>query len=40
MLILRPIEMRDLHDLVSLAGQLDSMNLPRDPDFLEARIAA
>lgn len=38
MLILRPIEMRDLGDLVVLAEQLDSMNLPSDRDFLEARI--
>ncbi len=38
MLVLRPIEMRDLEDLVVLAGQLDSMNLPSDPDFLEKRI--
>jgi len=37
-LILRPIEVRDLEDLVALAGLLDSMNLPSDPDFLEARI--
>jgi arginine N-succinyltransferase len=37
-LILRPIEMRDLDDLVVLAEQLDSMNLPSDRDFLEARI--
>ncbi|MAE94185.1 MAG: arginine N-succinyltransferase [Deltaproteobacteria bacterium] len=39
MLILRPVEAADLPDLVELAGQLDSMNLPRDPDFLEARIS-
>ena len=38
MLILRPIELRDLEDLLALAGQLDSMNLPSDRDFLEARI--
>jgi arginine N-succinyltransferase len=37
-LILRPIERRDLDDLVSLAEQLDSVNLPSDRDFLEARI--
>ena len=40
MLILRPIELRDLDDLVALASQLDSMNLPSDRDFLEARIQA
>jgi arginine N-succinyltransferase len=39
-LILRPIELRDLDDLMRLAGQLDSMNLPRDRDFLETRIGA
>jgi arginine N-succinyltransferase len=39
-LILRPIEMRDLDDLVVLAEQLDSMNLPSDRAFLEARIEA
>lgn len=39
MLILRPVETRDLDDLVRLAGQLDSMNLPQDPDFLAERIA-
>jgi arginine N-succinyltransferase len=39
-LILRPIELRDLDDLVALAGQLDSMNLPSDRDFLETRIEA
>lgn len=38
MLILRPIERRDLDDLVGLAEQLDSMNLPSDRGFLEARI--
>ncbi len=38
MLILRPIEKRDLDDLVTLAEQLDSMNLPSDGDFLESRI--
>jgi arginine N-succinyltransferase len=37
-LILRPIEMRDLDDLVVLASQLDSMNLPSDRDFLRERI--
>ncbi|MCP3983256.1 MAG: arginine N-succinyltransferase [bacterium] len=30
---------RDLDDLALLAGLLDSMNLPRDSDFLAARIA-
>ena len=38
MLILRPTRKRDLDDLVALAGQLDSMNLPSDRDFLESRI--
>jgi arginine N-succinyltransferase len=38
-LILRPIAPGDLADLVRLAGMLDSMNLPSDPDFLEQRIA-
>jgi len=37
-LILRPIGPGDLDDLVALAEQLDSVNLPRDRDFLEARI--
>jgi arginine N-succinyltransferase len=37
-LILRPIEPRDLDALVALAAQLDSMNLPSDRDFLERRI--
>jgi len=37
-LILRPTHTRDLDDLVTLAGQLDSMNLPSDRDFLESRI--
>ncbi len=40
MLILRPIEMRDLDDLVALADMLDSMNLPSDRGFLEGRIDA
>ena len=35
MLILRHVEKRDLHDLVALARQLDSMNLPGDPEFVE-----
>ena len=39
MLILRPIEAGDLDSLVALAQQLDSMNLPAEPDFLQARIA-
>lgn len=38
MLIVRPVATRDLDDLVELAGLLDSMNLPRDPDFLATRI--
>lgn len=38
MLILRPIETGDLDALVDLAGQLDSMNLPADREFLESRI--
>lgn len=38
MLILRPVGESDLGDLVELAGQLDSMNLPSDPDFLAERI--
>jgi len=39
-LILRPIEQGDLDDLVALAEQLDSVNLPRDRDFLSERIDA
>ncbi len=39
MLTLRPVASGDLDDLVELAGLLDSMNLPRDPDFLAGRIA-
>ena len=39
MLILRPIETLDLDDLFVLAEQLDSMNLPRDHEFLKERIA-
>lgn len=39
MLILRPAEARDLDDLLVLASQLDSMNLPRDHGFLAERIA-
>lgn len=38
MLILRPIARDDLDDLVALATQLDSMNLPSDRDFLYGRI--
>jgi len=37
-LILRPIEPRDLDVLVELAGRLDSVNLPSDRGFLAARI--
>jgi len=37
-LILRPIAESDLDALVALAGELDTMNLPRDPDFLRERI--
>jgi arginine N-succinyltransferase len=37
--MLRPIAEGDLDALVALAEQLDSMNLPSDRDFLEARIA-
>ena len=40
MLILRPIETDDIEDLLVLADQLDSMNLPADRDFLMARIHA
>jgi arginine N-succinyltransferase len=39
MLILRPVAAEDLDDLLELAAQLDSMNLPRDRDFLAERIA-
>ncbi|MEE8581035.1 MAG: arginine N-succinyltransferase [Myxococcota bacterium] len=38
MLILRPIERRDLDDLVALAEKLDSVNLPSDREFLADRI--
>ena len=38
MLILRPVAVDDLDDLVALAGQLDSINLPSDREFLEGRI--
>jgi arginine N-succinyltransferase len=37
-LILRPVAERDLDDLVALAAQLDSMNLPSDRRFLAQRI--
>jgi arginine N-succinyltransferase len=37
-LILRPVAERDLDDLVALAAQLDSMNLPSDRHFLAQRI--
>jgi len=39
-LILRPIEPTDLDDLVALASQLDSVNLPSDREFLTRRIEA
>jgi arginine N-succinyltransferase len=39
-LVLRPIEPRDLEGLIELAGQLDSVNLPSDREFLESRIQA
>lgn len=39
MLILRPIGAEDLDDLLVLAEQLDSMNLPCDREFLRRRIA-
>ncbi len=39
MLILRPVQSRDLADLVALARVLDSVNLPDDPPFLEEHIA-
>lgn len=38
MLICRPAAAPDLADLVALARQLDSLNLPADPDFLADRI--
>jgi len=37
-LILRPAAAGDLDDLVALARELDSVNLPTDPDFLAERI--
>jgi arginine N-succinyltransferase len=39
MLILRPVEAADLDELLELAAQLDSVNLPRDREFLAERIA-
>jgi arginine N-succinyltransferase len=39
MLILRPVASADLDDLLELASQLDSVNLPRDRDYLAERIA-
>ena len=38
MLILRPVAARDLEQIVALAAQLDSMNLPSDREFLAGRI--
>ncbi len=38
MLILRPVAPADLDDIVALARQLDSMNLPADRDFLDERM--
>ena len=40
MLILRPVAPEDLGDLIALANRLDSVNLPDDREFLEARIQA
>jgi arginine N-succinyltransferase len=37
-LIVRPARTSDLQDLVALASQLDSVNLPQDPEFLAERI--
>jgi arginine N-succinyltransferase len=37
-LILRPVASEDLADLGALAAQLDSMNLPNDPEFLAGRV--
>ena len=39
MFVLRPIASTDLDDLVDLARELDSMNLPEDRDVLRERIA-
>jgi arginine N-succinyltransferase len=38
-LILRPVAAEDLDDLLELASQLDSVNLPSDREFLAERIA-
>jgi arginine N-succinyltransferase len=38
-LILRPVAERDLDALAELARELDSVNLPSDPEFLRERIA-
>ena len=38
MLILRPVARTDLGDLAELAVQLDSVNLPNDPEFLAERV--
>jgi arginine N-succinyltransferase len=38
-LLLRPVAVDDLDDLIALAGQLDSANLPEDANFLAERIA-
>ena len=40
MLILRPVEERDVDAVVGLARQLESANLPSDRDFLERRVRA
>ena len=40
MLIVRPIAEEDSADLLVLAHLLDSVNLPAEPEFLRARIAA
>ncbi len=40
MLILRPVAENDLDAIVALAGQLDSMNLPSDREFLAQRVQA
>jgi arginine N-succinyltransferase len=37
-LILRPVAEADLGDLAELAAQLDSVNLPNDPEFLAERV--
>jgi arginine N-succinyltransferase len=38
-LILRPVAAEDLDDMLELASQLDSVNLPSDREFLAERIA-